>query len=236
MEYPMIVYLQLSCLFCGLVPQSLCHAACSLDICNVETHPDVVGQRFKSVPDIQLLNNSICSFSSVLHLYDCVQLCKSQLNCVSFTYDKKGYICSLHNSTLQSFSTDTSNLVEESNILFFQSIYTTKVRFKCRNQRNVIMYKSVLERVRTRSRTQWVSPSPSPSPLGLWSYGVGLGLGLHLCGLGLKRCGLGLWSYGLGLGLGLHTGGLGLTVSPVRNVEGKFKLSCAIMDEIRGIN
>ena len=78
------------------------------------------------------------------------------------------------------------------------------------------------------------SESGLESGLGLYPCGLGLGLGLHLCGLGLKRCGLGLWSYGLGLGLGLHPAGLGLTVSPVRKVQGKFKLSCAIMDEIRG--
>ena len=61
--------------------------------------------------------------------------------------------------------------------------------------------------------------SESESGLRLWSYGLGLGLGIHLCGLGLKRCGVGLWSYGLGLGLGLHPGGLGLTVSPGESGE-----------------
>ena len=50
------------------------------------------------------------------------------------------------------------------------------------------------------------------------------GLRLYPCGLrlGLKRCGRGLWSQGLGLGL--HPGELGLTVSLVKNSQGKFKL------------
>ena len=52
----------------------------------------------------------------------------------------------------------------------------------------------------------------------------------------LKRYGLGLWSHEPGLGLGLHPGGLELTVSPVKNVQGKFKLSCAIIDKIKGRN
>ena len=56
--------------------------------------------------------------------------------------------------------------------------------------------------------------------------GLGLGLALHLGGLGFKRCGLRLWSDGLGLGLGL-------TVSPVRNVQGKLRPLRATMAKIR---
>ena len=84
---------------------------------------------------------------------------------------------------------------------------------------------TVLEQVRTRTRTQWVNPSPR---LELYPCGLGLGLALHLGGLGFKRCGLRLWSDGLGLGLGL-----GLTVSPVRNVQGKLRLLRATMAKIR---
>ena len=130
MDYLVNFYIQLSCLFCGLKLHPLCQAACSIGIREAETHHAVDSQRFEVVPDIQLLNNSICSFSSVLHLYDCVNLCKSQFNCVAFTYDKRRHICSLHNGTSQSFSDVTSKVVEESNILIFQSIYTRKVRFK----------------------------------------------------------------------------------------------------------
>ena len=77
----------------------------------------------------------------------------------------------------------------------------------------------MLEQVRTR--TQLVSPSPR---LRLYPCGLGLGLAPNLGGLGFKRCGLRLWSDGLGLGL---------TVSPVRNVQGKLRLLRATMAKIR---
>ena len=89
----------------------------------------------------------------------------------------------------------------------------------CLSKIPAVLQITVLEQVRTR--TQWVSPSPR---LRLYPCGLGLGLALHLGGLGFKRCGLRLWSDGLGLGL---------TVSPLRNVQGKLRLLHATMAKIR---
>ena len=98
--------------------------------------------------------------------------------------------------------------------------------------------KSVLERVRTRTRTQWVSPSPSPdsdstlvdSDSDSDSTSVDSDSSAADSDSGLMD------SDSDSDSTQLDSDSQWVQVSPVRKVQGKFKLSCAVMDEIRGRN
>ena len=99
---------------------------------------------------------------------------------------------------------------------------------------------SVLERVRTRTRTQWVSPSPSPdSSPDLDSTLVDSDSDSDSTSVDSDSSDVDSDS---GLmdsdsdsdSTQVDSDSQWVQVSPVRNVHGKFKLSCAIMDEIRG--
>ena len=101
-------------------------------------------------------------------------------------------------------------------------------------------YTPVLERVRTRTRTQWVSPSPSPdsspdsdstlvdSDSDSDSTSVDSDSSAVDSDSGLMD------SDSDSDSTQVDSDSQWVQVSPVRNVHGKFKLSCAIMDEIRG--
>ena len=101
---------------------------------------------------------------------------------------------------------------------------------------------SVLERVRTRTRTQWVSPSPSPdsspdsdstlvdSDSDSDSTSVDSDSSAVDSDSGLMD------SDSDSDSTQVDSDSQWVQVSPVRNVQGKFKLSRAIMDEIRGRN
>ena len=94
----------------------------------------------------------------------------------------------------------------------------------------------VLERIRTRTRTQWVSPSSGPdsdstlvdSDSDLDSTSVDSDSSAVDSDSGLMDSDSDSTQ--------LDSDSQWVQVSPVRIVQGKFKLSCAIMDEIRGKN
>ena len=99
---------------------------------------------------------------------------------------------------------------------------------------------AVLERVRTRTRTQWVSPSPSPdsspdsdstlvdSDSDSDSTSVDSDSSAVDSDSGLMD------SDSDSDSIQVDSDSQWVQMSPVRNVHGKFKLSSAIMDEIRG--
>ena len=102
------------------------------------------------------------------------------------------------------------------------------------------VFYTVLERVRTRTRTQWVSPSPSPdsspdSDSGLMdsdsdsdSTSVDSDSSTVDSDSGLMDSDSDSTQ--------VDSDSQWVQVSPVRDAQGKFKLSCAIVDEIRGRN
>ena len=104
----------------------------------------------------------------------------------------------------------------------------------------VCLSPAVLERVRTRTRTQWMSPSPSPdsspdsdstlvdSDSDSDSTSVDSDSSDVDSDSGLMD------SDSDSDSTQVDSDSQWVQVSPVRNVHGKFKLSCAIMDEIRG--
>ena len=110
------------------------------------------------------------------------------------------------------------------------------------NTSQVDYYIPVLERVRTRTRTQWVSPSPSPdsspdsdstlvdSDSDSDSTSVDSDSSAVDSDSGLMD------SDSDSDSTQVDSDSQWVQVSPVRNVQDKFKLSCAIIDEIRGRN
>ena len=105
-----------------------------------------------------------------------------------------------------------------------------------------ILFQAVLERVRTRTRTQWVSPSPSPDS------SLDSDSGLMDSDSDSDSTSVDSDSSAVDSDSGLmdsdsdsdstqvDSDSQWVQVSLVRNAQDKFKLSCAIMDEIRGKN
>ena len=92
----------------------------------------------------------------------------------------------------------------------------------------------LLERVRTRTRTQWVSPSPSPdSDSGLMDSDSDSDSTSVDSDSSAVDSDSGLMDSD---STQVDSDSQWVQVSPVRNAQDKFKLSSAIMDEIRGRN
>ena len=86
--------------------------------------------RFKLLPNVQLLHHKICTFSTVNRLNDCMELCRLQLDCESFYYSKANKTCQLNNGTAKAFPADIDKSNFEFGYFYESSLRENKVRFQ----------------------------------------------------------------------------------------------------------
>ena len=105
-------------------------AVCNFPHQNADGYLAVNDNRFKLLPNVQLLHHKICTLSTVDRLNDCVELCRLQMDCESFYYSMANKTCQLNSGTAKTFPADIGKSNFESGYFYESSTRENKVRFQ----------------------------------------------------------------------------------------------------------